>query len=256
MVLSYIIMSLPRVYLSSQSCTPLPPPFPYHLSGSSPCTSPKLPVSCIEPRLAIRFLHGHTHQQKNSLISTFFLPNGFIFSSHRRVISTWHSVWPVIASKCHSFHHREGWIIFSALKTPREELLLTLFGSDIHLSASQLWQEKAWCWLNWQLPPEPHSWNGVGVYACMPCRFSRVWLCMTLWTVAHQAPLSTGFSRQEYWSGLSCPPPGSLPDPGIELTSLTSPTLASRFYFFTTSATWQARKTSQFVPKFRSYSQH
>ena len=170
-------MNLPWVYISSHSWTPLPPPFPYHLSGSSPCTSPKLPVSCIEPRLAIRFLHGHTHQQKNSLISTFFLPNGFIFSSHRRVISTWHSVWPVIASKCHSFHHREGWIIFSALKTPREELLLTLFGSDIHLSASQLWQEKAWCWLNWQLPPEPHSWNGVGVYACMPCRFSRDQLC-------------------------------------------------------------------------------
>ena len=39
---------------------------------------------------------------------------------------------------------------------------------------------------------------------------------MTLWTVAHQAPLSMGFSRQEYWSGLPCPPPGDLPIPGIE----------------------------------------
>ena len=37
-----------------------------------------------------------------------------------------------------------------------------------------------------------------------------------LWTVAHQAPLSMGFSRQEYWSGLSCPPPGDHPNPGIE----------------------------------------
>jgi len=37
----------------------------------------------------------------------------------------------------------------------------------------------------------------------------------TLWTVAHQASLSMGFSRQEYWSGLPCPPPGDLPDPGI-----------------------------------------
>ena len=37
--------------------------------------------------------------------------------------------------------------------------------------------------------------------------------------VAHQAPLSMGFSRQEYWSGLPCPPPGDLPDPGIELWS-------------------------------------
>ena len=42
---------------------------------------------------------------------------------------------------------------------------------------------------------------------------------MTPWTVAHQAPLSMGFSRQEYWSGLPCPPPGDLPDQGIELRS-------------------------------------
>ena len=41
--------------------------------------------------------------------------------------------------------------------------------------------------------------------------------------VAHQAPLSMGFSRQEYWSGLPCPPPGDLPNPGIKLESLTTP---------------------------------
>ena len=46
-----------------------------------------------------------------------------------------------------------------------------------------------------------------------------------LWTVAHQAPLSMGFSRQECWSGLPCPPPGDLPEPGIELASLASPAL-------------------------------
>ena len=39
---------------------------------------------------------------------------------------------------------------------------------------------------------------------------------VTLWTAARQAPLSMGFSRQEYWSGLPCPPPGDLPSPGIE----------------------------------------
>ena len=49
---------------------------------------------------------------------------------------------------------------------------------------------------------------------------SRVWLFGTPWTVARQAPLSMEFSRQEYWSGLSFPPPGDLPDPGIELRSL------------------------------------
>ena len=57
LVLPYIDMNQPRVYMSSQSWTLLPPPTPYHLSGSSPCTSPKHPVSCIEHRLAIRFLH-------------------------------------------------------------------------------------------------------------------------------------------------------------------------------------------------------
>ena len=45
---------------------------------------------------------------------------------------------------------------------------------------------------------------------------SRVQLFATPWTVAHQAPLSTGFSRQDYWSGLPFPSPGDLPDPGIE----------------------------------------
>ena len=45
--------------------------------------------------------------------------------------------------------------------------------------------------------------------------FICVQLFVTLWTVARQAPLSMGFSRQEYWSGLACPPPGDLPDPGL-----------------------------------------
>ena len=60
----------------------------------------------------------------------------------------------------------------------------------------------------------------------------------TLWTAARQAPLSMGFSRQEYWSGLPCPPPGNLPDPVIKPTSLMSPVLAGGF--FTTSTTWEA----------------
>ena len=67
--------------------------------------------------------------------------------------------------------------------------------------------------------------------------FSHVWLFMILWTVAHQGPLSMGFSRQEYWSGLPCPSPGDPPDPGIEPMSLMSPTLAGGF--FTTTATWE-----------------
>ena len=50
----------------------------------------------------------------------------------------------------------------------------------------------------------------------MLSHFSCVQLFVTLWTAAHQAPVSMGFSRQEHWSRLICPPPGDLPDPGIE----------------------------------------
>ena len=64
------------------------------------------------------------------------------------------------------------------------------------------------------------------MHAFVLSRFSCVQLFETLWIVVQQVPLSMGFSRQEYWSGLPCPPPGDPPDPGIEPTSLTSPALA------------------------------
>ena len=59
--------------------------------------------------------------------------------------------------------------------------------------------------------------------------FSCVQLFATLWTLAHQAPLSMEFSRQGYWSGLPCPPTGDLPCPGIEPMYLMSPALAGGF---------------------------
>ena len=65
--------------------------------------------------------------------------------------------------------------------------------------------------------------------------FSNVQRFVTPWTVACQAPLSIGFSSQEYWSGLSGPPPGDLPDPGMEPTPVFSPALACRFFFFLTT---------------------
>ena len=75
----------------------------------------------------------------------------------------------------------------------------------------------------------------IKVCTCVLSLFSHVQLFMTLRTIVHQAPLSMGFSKQEYWSGLPCPPPGDLPNPGIEPESLASPALADGF--FTTSAT-------------------
>ena len=57
------------------------------------------------------------------------------------------------------------------------------------------------------------------------CMLSAVQLFVTLWTAVHQAPLSMGFSRQEYWRELPCPPPGDLPKAGIKPASLVEPAL-------------------------------
>ena len=92
-------------------------------------------------------------------------------------------------------------------------------------------------------PPEPlHA-------ACT--QFSCVRLCDSL-DCSPQAPLSTGFSRQGYCSGLPCPPPGDLPDPGIRSASPTSPALAGGF--FTTSASWEAPKGDKVTPQHPAWS--
>ena len=70
----------------------------------------------------------------------------------------------------------------------------------------------------------------------VPSLFSHVQLFVTPWTVAHQAPLSMGFSRQEYWRRLPFPSPGHLSHPGIKPASLMSRALAGRF--LTTISTW------------------
>ena len=76
------------------------------------------------------------------------------------------------------------------------------------------------------------------VRTCVLSHFSNAWLFVILWAVACQAPLSMGFSRQECWSGLPCPPPGDLPGPRIEHLCFMSPALTGGF--FTTRATWEA----------------
>ena len=76
--------------------------------------------------------------------------------------------------------------------------------------------------------------------SCVLNHFSYVWLLVTLWIVSHQAPLSMGFSRQEYWSMFPCPLTGNLPNPRIKPGCLMSPALIGRF--FTTSTTWEAQK--------------
>ena len=93
--------------------------------------------------------------------------------------------------------------------------------------------------------PGGHVWvfrtrADLPVRVCV--RANSLQSCPTLWdpmTIALQVPLSMGFSRQEYWSGLPCPPPGDLPDPGIQPAFLASPALVVEF--FTTDTTWEAR---------------
>ena len=81
------------------------------------------------------------------------------------------------------------------------------------------------------------QYSGIGklTCVCMLSRFSHVQLLVTPCTVARQAPLSMGVTRQEHWSGLPRPPPEDLPNPGIEPTSCMSPAVAGGF--FTTSTT-------------------
>ena len=103
-----------------------------------------------------------------------------------------------------------------------------------------------WCGLYWKgslsdiildfKAVAPHFF-GLTVFR----RFSRVWLFATLWFPC-QAPLSRGFSRQEYWSGLPCPPPGDLPDSGIEPVSLASSALAGIFFII---SVFKTRSTCQ-----------
>ena len=73
------------------------------------------------------------------------------------------------------------------------------------------------------LIPAPHAHPQFPLCCAVVSHFSHAQLFETLWTVTLQAPLSMGFSRQGYWSGLPCPPPGDLADPGTEPWSLMSP---------------------------------
>ena len=76
-----------------------------------------------------------------------------------------------------------------------------------------------------------HIMEGVCVCVCVWAQsFSHLWLFATPWTIAHQAPLSMGFSRWEYWNGLLFPPPGDLPNAGIKPMRLASSALAGRFF--------------------------
>ena len=89
-----------------------------------------------------------------------------------------------------------------------------------------------------------NNWITMKRVSILSC-FSHVWLCDPMDCRPPGSSLSMGFSRQEYWSGLPCPPPGGLPNPGIKPKSLTSPALAGGFS--TTSITWEAHNKMYFT---------
>ena len=95
-------------------------------------------------------------------------------------------------------------------------------------------QEKCWssCIKVWLFPKKSMFILKLELYLAFVavCVLSPVWVFATPWTVAHQAPLSMGFHRQEYWSGLPFPSPKDLPDQGIKLISPVSHALAGRFF--------------------------
>ena len=84
-------------------------------------------------------------------------------------------------------------------------------GHDLEIEQKKLYKASYVC-----------AWVCVCTHVCV---LSNVQLCANLWTVAHQAPVSIQYFRQEYWSGLPFPPPGDFPIPGIEPASLVSATL-------------------------------
>ena len=101
------------------------------------------------------------------------------------------------------------------------------------------WNTSISVWLlmsevHWPLFSLSHLAESVGVSHCCPLHTACVLHCVqvfaTPWTVAHQAPLSMGFPRQESWSGSPFPPPGDLPDPWIEPVSPVFPAVAGRFF--------------------------
>ena len=157
---------------------------------------------------------------------------GFVNNAHGT------GFWIVLCGGGYTVHCRmfqQSWLIPTTSAASRDNLSIPSKSWQPNKSrdvANDLWMTK--------LPLVENHWF-TGVYVCVcvcVSHFSRIWPCVTLWNVTCQAPLSMGFSRKKYWCGVSCPPPGDLPDLGVKPTSFISPALAGMF--FTTSATWEA----------------
>ena len=102
--------------------------------------------------------------------------------------------------------------------------------SDLYLYVSPYWYYTDWKGERLGQKQIPRSVM-VSSKLCVHGKSSQLGLFfVTLWSEGHQASLSMRYSRQEYWSGLPCPPSGHLSDPGIKLMFLLSPAVAGRFF--------------------------
>ena len=93
-------------------------------------------------------------------------------------------------------------------------------------------QQLKTCFKSLQAEATRDQFHSAKLVCMLAKSFSPLWLFATRWTIARQAPLSLGFSRQKYWSGLPCPPPGDLPNSGIKPTSFMLPIMADRLLSF------------------------
>ena len=109
--------------------------------------------------------------------------------------------------------------IFYLSLLKQSNYIMIIYNSSMEYS---VWHIINICWIN-QYIKAPLSRPNTSYWVLS--FFSRVQLFATLWSVAYQAPLSMGFSRQQYWSGLPCPSPGNLPNAGIKPVSPAAPAL-------------------------------
>ena len=178
--------------------------------------------------------------------TSFFCPSIICWKHYSFLIEfSWHSCWKSIDKKCkgslsrlysidlcvYFYASTRAIIVAKALRLENDSFPILFFFKTVWITLSL-----SHCHRNYRISVSISTERQLGCWRgllCAPSRFSRVRLFETPWTIARQAPLSMGFSRQEYWSGLPYPSPGINPVP------LMSAALIARF--FTTSATWEAR---------------
>ena len=159
-------MNPPEVYMCSPSWTLLPPPSPFHPPGSSQCTSPKHPVSCIKSGLATHLIHDILHVSIPFIFTALYLYLKFNAAAAAAKL----------LQSC------------PTLCDPRD-------GSPPGYPVPGILQARTLEWVAF-------SFSNAWKWKVKVKSFSRVRLLATPWTAAYQAPPSMGFSRQEYWSGL------------------------------------------------------